>query len=106
MGVAGSAVALPVTDAAFDAVMSAGLFHHLADEEARATRAEMIGVTRPEGRIALVDSVLPEPAWRRPLAWAIRRAAALRGLRPDTVRWQTTRVTYARTGREGLCTRA
>ncbi len=67
-------------------------------------------------RIALFDSVPPEPAWRWPLAWAIRRADrgrfvrradTVRALLPDPACWRTTRVTYAHTGLEGpWCTRA
>jgi SAM-dependent methyltransferase len=115
-GVAASATALPFADASFDATASLGLLHHLSDADARATVSEMVRVTRPRGPIALFDSVLPEPAWRRPLAWAIRRADrgrfvrgadAVRALLPDPSRWQTTRITYAHTGLEGLwCTRA
>lgn len=115
-GIAATAIALPFADGAFDAVASIGLLHHLADSEARASLNEMVRVTRSGGRVAVFDAVLPEPAWRRPLAWAIRRAdrgrfvrraAALRALLPDPPRWRTTRVTYARTGLEGLwCTRA
>lgn len=114
-GVAATAAALPFADGTFDAVASLGVLHHVSDADARATVREMLRVTRTGGRIALFDSVLPEPPWRHPLAWAIRRAdrgrfvrraTALRALLPDAHRWYVTRLTYARTGLEGLwCTR-
>lgn len=114
-GVAATATDLPFADHTFDAVASLGLLHHLSDTHARATVREMLRVTHTDGRIALFDAVLPEPPWRRPLAWAIRRAdrgrfvrraAALRALLPEPRRWCVTRLTYARTGLEGVwCTR-
>lgn len=113
--VAGNAVALPFPDGAFDAVASIGLLHHLPDDAARAALTELVRVAGAHGRVALFDAVLPEPAWRRPFAWAIRRAdrgryvrraAGLRALLPEPARWRTRRFTYARTGLEGLwCTR-
>lgn len=114
-GVVGTAIALPFSGGAFDAVLCAGLLHHLTDADARATLAEMLRVAGSRGRVAVFDSVLPEPAWRRPLAWTIRRAdrgrhvrraVAVQALLPEPTRWQTTRMTYAHTGLEGLwCTR-
>jgi SAM-dependent methyltransferase len=115
-GIVGTAVMLPFANATFDLVVSCGLLHHLSDNDAHATLAEMPRVTRPGGRIAVFDSVLPEPAWRRPLAWAVRRADRgrfvrrgddLQALLPEPTRWQCTRLTYTATGLEGLwCTRS
>ncbi len=115
VSVAGNALTLPFRDAAFDAVVSIGLLHHLPDADARAVLREVVRVTRPSGSILIFDSVLPEPAWCRPLAWAIRRADRGRFVRrekdlgallPDRASWRTRRCTYSRTGLEGLwCTR-
>lgn len=72
--VTGSAVALPFHEQSFDGVWSFGLLHHLPDDMARQTTREMARVCRPNGYIVIIDAVLPDPAWRRPIAYALRRA--------------------------------
>lgn len=106
-----TAAQLPFADGQFDAVWSGGLLHHLADDIARAVVSEIMRVTRPGGHAVTFDSVLPEPAWRRPLAWAVRRLdrgryvrtqVALEALLPQRRTWACERFTYARNGLEGL----
>jgi SAM-dependent methyltransferase len=108
---AASAAALPFAADAFDLVWSLGLLHHLDDATALRAVAEMARVTAPGGRTIVFDGVLPEPAWRRPLAALIRHAdrgrwmrreAALRALLPAADGWTHRRLAYAWTGLEGL----
>lgn len=109
--VTATAAALPFADGEFDIVWSGGLLHHLRDDEARTAIGEILRVTRAGGRTAIFDSVRPEPAWRRPLAWAVRRLdrgryvrtqAALEALLPERQAWICERFTYTRNGLEGL----
>ena len=55
----GDVLPLPFPDASFSIVVSRFAFHHF--EHPRAALAEMRRITRPGGRVALVD-VAPEPA--------------------------------------------
>lgn len=106
-----TAAKLPFADAQFDAVWCGGVLHHLADPMARAVVHEIMRVTRPSGHCVIFDSVLPEPAWRRPLAWAVRRLdrgrfvrtqAAFETLLSERYAWRCERFTYARNGLEGV----
>ena len=99
----GSAATLPFADGAFDAAVSFGLLHHLADADAAAALGEMRRVAR---RWALVtDPVLPSPA--RPLPWAIRkldrggRVRAEPALRALLAGWTFRRFRYGGNGLEG-----
>lgn len=106
----GSACRLPFAAHTFDLVMSCGLLHHLRDDEACHSLAEMQRVTRADGELVIIDAVLPERAWQRPLAYAIRRLDRGRFMRTGarlhallqaaTPRWSITRATYAATGLE------
>jgi len=109
-GIVGSATSLSFADGHFDIVLSIGLLHHLDDADARRAIGEMRRVARLGGQIVIFDAVLPETAWRRPLAAAIRTLdfgahmrgqAALRMLF-DASDWRCERVTYAATGLEGV----
>src|ERR1700730_5619998 len=109
--IVGGAARLPFADASFAAVFSFGLLHHLADAEARSAIDEMLRVARRDGLIAIFDGVLPQKAWRRPLAAAIRAAdrghhmrteAQLLGLFAGGSGWHSERVTYAGPGIEAL----
>ncbi len=109
--VAASAAALPLAARSCDGVWSIGLLHHMPDALAAAAVCEMVRVCRPGGYVAVFDAVLPEPRWRRPLAYLIRRGdrgrfmrseAALRRLLPAADTWRCERFTYAATGLEGL----
>jgi SAM-dependent methyltransferase len=109
--VVGGAARLPFTDASFAAAFSFGLLHHLADADARSAIDEMLRVVRRDGLIAIFDGVLPQKAWRRPIAAAIRAAdrghhmrtqAELLRLFDGASPWHYERVTYAATGLEGL----
>lgn len=112
--VAASAIALPFPDGCFASVWSFGLLHHLSDDHARAAVSEMLRVTRPGGHGIVFDAVLPGAAWRRPLAWALRRLdrgrwvrtqEGLESLLGEPRGWERRQLTYALTGLEGLlCT--
>lgn len=111
VAVAASADALPFRDHRFDLVYSFGLLHHLDEETARRAVREMIRVTSPEGETIVVDAVRPERAWRRPVAWALRRLdrggwvrsqAGIEALLPDRAEWSCERFAYAWTGLEGV----
>jgi SAM-dependent methyltransferase len=71
--ITGSAVTLPFLERSFDGVWSIGLLHHLRDDEARRALGEMIRICRPGGYIVVFDAVLPNPGWRHPVAYLIRR---------------------------------
>lgn len=109
--VVGSAAALPFPAQSFDGVWSIGVFHHLPDQLAAAALDEMIRVCRPLGYVVLLDAVMPRQAWRRPLAYVIRRLdrgrfvrteTDLRQLLPRRLAWQHDRFTFAATGLEAL----
>lgn len=109
--VTASAVALPFAGGSFDGVWCFGLLHHLDDGGAAAAVAEMVRVTRTGGLTVVFDSVWPERAWRRPLAWAVRRfdrgrwvrrQAELEALLPGRHAWVCERFVYSHTGLEGL----
>ena len=109
--VTGSAVALPFHNQSFDAVWSFGLLHHLPDDMAHQTTEEMTRVCRPNGYIVIIDAVLPDPAWRRPIAYALRRADRggfvrreqdFKKILPADQSFTTERFTYAYNGLEVL----
>ena len=109
-----SAPLLPFAAGTFDAAWCFGVLHHLDDGAAAAAVREMRRVTRAGGATVVFDSVWPEPAWREPLAWAVRRLdrgrwvrrqADLEALLPEREDWTCERIRYARNGLEGLwCT--
>lgn len=57
------AVCLAFPDASFDLVYSVGLYHHLTDEQTRASLQESMRVLAPGGRIVLVDNIRPTRLW-------------------------------------------
>ena len=110
-GVVASSGDLPFPSQAFDGVWSVGVFHHLPDELVRRTVLEMRRVCRPGGYTVVLDAVLPEPAWRRPFAYAQRRAdrgrymrreEQLRSLLLVDEGLSVERITYTRNGLEAL----
>jgi SAM-dependent methyltransferase len=110
--VVGSADALPFTDGSFDGVWSIGLLHHLPDAAVRKVMLECARVCRREGGyLVILDAVKPRAAWRRPVAWFIRRMdrgqfmrteEQLRRLLHPDYQWSVRRITYALTGLELL----
>jgi ubiquinone/menaquinone biosynthesis C-methylase UbiE len=107
----GSACELPIRDHCFDGVWSIGLLHHLSDNMARRAVTEMLRVCRPGGYVAIFDAVLPEPSWKRPLAYVLRKAdrggyvrrqGHLTSILPSEQRWAIDRFEYASTGLEML----
>jgi ubiquinone/menaquinone biosynthesis C-methylase UbiE len=107
--VTGSAADLPFPDRCFDGVWSIGLLHHLPDTVARQAVTEMLRVCKQGGYVAIMDAVLPEHSWHRPLAYMIRRADRGRFIRPQerlvsllprADAWMLERFTYALTGLE------
>ncbi len=110
-GVVASSGELPFPSRAFDGVWSIGVFHHLPDELVHRTVLEMRRVCRPGGYTVMFDAVLPEPAWRRPFAYALRRAdrgrhmrreQQLRSLLAVDEGLTVERITYTRNGLEAL----
>jgi SAM-dependent methyltransferase len=109
--VTASADNIPFEDGSFDSVWTLGLLHHLPDPVARMAVGEILRVCRPGGYIVVFDAVLPEPAWRRPFAHALRRLdrgrhmrtqAQLESILPPAEILVLERCTYTYTGLEGL----
>lgn len=110
--VAADARRLPFADGAFELVACCGLLHHLPDADVDAALAEMLRVAAPSGLVLVLDAVLPEPRWRRPIAWSLRRLDRGRWMRDARALearlaragadWRTVRETYAATGLECL----
>lgn len=69
VAVEGSGTALPFDADAFDLVLSAATFHHIADPgDVRRTLSEMVRVARPGGRILVWDHNPRNPYWGRLMA--------------------------------------
>jgi SAM-dependent methyltransferase len=109
--VAGSAAALPFREQSFDAVWNFGLLHHLPDDMARQAVLETVRVCRPSGYIVIIDAVLPDPVWCRPLAYVqrradrgrfVRRESELKMILPPDKSFTTERFTYTYNGLELL----
>lgn len=109
--VTASADYLPFKDNSLDSVWSFGLLHHLDDEQARKTLLELRRILKRNGYIVVMDNVMPQIKWRRPLAYLLRRLdrgnfvrsqEALESLLPDREYWNCDRVTYCVYGLEGL----
>lgn len=112
--VTASASQIPFAAESFDAVVSVSLLHHLPEEVARDTVAEMVRVTRRGGKVVVFDPVLPKSAITRPLPYALcklDRGAHIR--KEDTQRsrilapfdWDVHRITHSYIGTEGvICT--
>lgn len=108
---AASAAALPFADGTFDVCWSFGLLHHLSDDDARRTIAELRRVARPGGYLVLFDGVLAARPMERPVASAIRRIdfgrrlrrqEAVEALLDGRARWTVERFAYTATGLEGV----
>lgn len=114
MAVVASAVALPFRGGCFRAAVGVGLLHHLPDHEAARAVREMARVTAVGGHTVVLDAVVPEPAWSRPLAAVIRhfdrgkwmrRQRGIEALLESPEDWTRERFTYALTGLEALVAR-
>lgn len=110
-GVVASADGLPFANASFDGVWSIGLLHHLPEPVANATLREMVRVCARGGYVAVIDAVMPARAWRRPLAYVLRRLdrggfvrseTGLGALFPPEHHWKSDRFTFAATGLEAV----
>jgi ubiquinone/menaquinone biosynthesis C-methylase UbiE len=108
-GAVASADWLPFGDRSFDGVWTIGVLHHLTDGQVRQTIGEMLRVCRPGGYVAVLDAVMPQLAWGRPLAALIRRMDRGRHVRqqrdfeqllPDREHWTVERRPYALNGLE------
>jgi SAM-dependent methyltransferase len=111
MAVVASAVALPFRDDSFQGVAGVGLLHHLSDDDAARAVREMIRVTATDGQTIVLDAVVPETAWRRPIAALIRRVDRGRWMRRQQHlesllgvphAWTRERFTDAHTGLEAM----
>jgi len=107
--IAASAIDLPFASQQFDAVWSIGLLHHLSDSAAHRAVQEMVRVCRRGGHVVILDGVLPQSPWYRPVAYGVRRFDRGRFMRrehdltallPSDVTFQTLRVTYSLNGLE------
>lgn len=108
-----SAASLPFNDNIFDESRCIGMLHHLDGESVLSTIKEMIRCTRPGGRIIIFDSVIPEIAIFRPLAWLschfdrgkfmLKEKELLEIINVAYGgNWQHWRFTYTFTGLEGI----
>ncbi len=106
-----SAGYLPFASRSFDGVWSVGMLHHLHEEIARQALQEFERICSPDGYIVMIDAVLPKRAWRRPLAYAVRRSdrgryvrsqSELESLLPARQDWTVARHRYSYTGLEIL----
>ncbi len=70
-GFVASAAALPFADGSFDLVRCSRVFHHLPDSVAEETVREMVRVAKPGGEIVIIDPILPNRGWQRPMAWVL-----------------------------------
>lgn len=114
MCVTASASEIPFAPETFDLVLSVALLHHLPEEVARETVAEMVRVVRPGGLVVIFDPVRPASAILRPLAYAlcrldrgefIRRQDELCSRILPPLEWDVQRFTHSYVGTEGLiCT--
>jgi ubiquinone/menaquinone biosynthesis C-methylase UbiE len=107
--VTASSASLPFVDSCFGGVWCIGLLHHLKDSDAGDTVREMMRVCRVGGYVAILDAVMPNHAWGRPVAYALRRLDRgefvrsqqhLLSLLPNIGSWRIERFTYALTGLE------
>lgn len=109
LAVVADARALPFPDGSFESVWSVGMLHHMTDRDAAAAIGEMRRITSSHGETVVFDAVVPDPAWKRPLAWLIRRCDRGSWMRREaelgallSAGWHRRRVTYAWTGLEAL----
>jgi SAM-dependent methyltransferase len=109
--VTASADALPFPEACYGGVWSIGMLHHLPDEAACQAVREILRVGQPGGYVVIFDAVFPAVAWRKPLAWAIRRIDRGRFVRsqeemeellPSREKWSIERCPYSYNGLEIL----
>ena len=100
VAVRASADQLPIAHACMDGVWTMFLLHHLPDDCARNVIKEMIRVCKDDGRVVVIDAVLPVSWWKRPIAHTIRRLDRGRHMRtqsqlvsllPDSERWAIQR---------------
>ena len=100
----GSCISLPFQTNTFDCVWSIGLLHHLPEYFARLAVNEMIRVTANMGHVVIVDNVLPQRRFHRPIAWLLRKLDRGRYVRdqnqlekllPDRPAWRCERFSYS-----------
>ena len=109
--VTASAFELPFPDGFFDVVFSYSLLHHLPEQAAQQTVAEILRVTRKKGHVILFDPVVPKIPVLRPVAWALCRLDRGRFIRRQKeyesrilkgAEWKIERFTHSYLGTEGL----
>lgn len=110
--VTGTVTDLPFSDRSFDVVWNFGLLHHLSDEMVGHAIGEMARVVRPGGVVVVFDGVMPESAWRYPVAWVLRKLDRGRHMRRQNLLesllaksagpWSVHRFHYSWWGHEGI----
>lgn len=109
--VVASAENIPFATHTFDAAWSIAVFHHLPTVVAMGSINEIMRVVKPGGYVVVIDGVLPQVMWHRPIAATVRRLdrgrfmrsqQELEALLPNREQWITRRKTYTRTGMEML----
>lgn len=113
LAVGASADSLPFSSESFDECRCIGLLHHLPDNIALTAIRQMLTVLKPGGRLVIFDNVWPNQAWKRPLAWLIRRLDRGKWIRSESELiklcreaqpegWKSSRHSYSPSGLEGL----
>jgi SAM-dependent methyltransferase len=109
--VTASCTNIPFPEDTFDVVFSYALLHHLPEPMAQQTVAEILRVTRPNGKVILFDPVVPKIAALRPLAWALCKLDRGRFIRPQHEYetqvlggsdWKIERFMHSYLGTEGV----
>lgn len=108
-GVVASAADLPFARETFDGSWCIAVLHHLPDNLAASSIREMMRVVKVGGYVIILDGVLPQNPWLRPIPAVVRKLdrgrfmrkqAKLETLLPYREEWTIERLIYTRTGME------
>jgi ubiquinone/menaquinone biosynthesis C-methylase UbiE len=109
------ATRLAFPDSEFDLVYSCGLYHHLSDDQTRASIQESLRVTKPGGTLIWLDNIWPSSPLNVPARFLrqfdrgkhVRTRAQILGLLADSGLCAVSAETfyYTSTGLEGIIVR-